>query len=320
MPALIQRRLERSSTAVEKYLTRYLITDSSFTKKMLDHITLYPGKRLRAQVTLLSGMGIKSRLTPVEKLAAAIECFHQATLIHDDVIDAAPIRRQQSSLNKQFGNQAAVMLGDYLLTQVMTMMFREMPETVQRIMAQAISRVCLGELEEIGATYQFDLSQPAYLKMIENKTAALFAAACQAGAVLGGHTPKRQAALRQFGLKLGMAFQITDDILDLIAPASKTGKQPKKDIIDGRITLPIIIALAQLPKKSQALLKRVIRQGKTQSKLLRGLLDQVQAIEQSRDLARTYHRAAIRSINQLPVSPVKTGLISLADFSVDRDY
>ncbi len=320
MPLSVKQRLKISLARVNEHLAAFLTVDFPFARKMIRHVLQTSGKQLRSRVTLLAALSKGPITTQVERLAAAIELFHQATLIHDDVIDHAHTRRRRSTLNQRYGNEAAVMLGDYLFTKTMHIMIHDLPARVQTISAQTITQVCLGEIEEIGMRHNTRLSWEDYEKIIHLKTACLFSAASECGALLAGHTPAMQRRFAAYGQALGMAFQIQDDWLDLLGSSQKLGKQPGIDLHEGHITLPVILAIKALPPKERNRFQRLLQQPDTTREMILPWLEKTQALQASRRIGEDYIRLAEKALAPLAPGPVKTELLNLAHFSIDREH
>ncbi len=320
MPLRVDQRLKTSLKRVRTHLVSFLTVDFPFAQKMVRYLLQTSGKQLRSRVTLLAALSKGPVPSRVERLAAAIELFHQATLIHDDVIDHASTRRRRTTLNQRFGNEAAVMLGDYLFTKIMHVMIHDMPARVQTISARTISQVCLGEVEEIGMRHNAHLSLKRYEKIIHLKTASLFSATCECGALLAGHTPVMQRRFAAYGRALGMAFQIQDDLLDMLGSQHKLGKKPGIDIHEGRITLPVIMALKTLRPRERLQLQHLLKQADTKREDILPWLEKSEALQASRRIGEKYIEEAVQALAPLPAGAVKTELLMLAHFSIDREH
>ncbi len=304
---------------IEKQLGRHLNARDRFVRYFINHITAARGKRLRAQLTVLAARVCGKVDSRVEHLAAAMEIFHHATLIHDDIIDQAERRRGRPSLNHRFSNEVSVMVGDLMFTQVMNILIRDMPERVQKIAANTASRVCIGEIQELRLRTAWQLTVNEYLAVIANKTASLFAGCCEGGAVLTGAPDRRTAKLKQYGRALGMAYQIRDDLLDLTGQTSRLGKTVGTDLKTGRITLPVILGLKRCRGEKRKQLLRKLRAGKYPQKSIFRTLKACGALEATRAMSEAYAEQARKALLSLPDSPDRQALISLARFAWERD-
>jgi octaprenyl-diphosphate synthase len=304
---------------VDRRLRGFLHTPDPWLRQLLGSASLTRGKRLRAQLTLLAAR-LCGRVTPaVYQLAAVLELFHAATLLHDDVLDEASRRRHRRTLNDHFGNAVAVLAGDYLFTQVMRVAFAELPPRVQALMARTAQQVCLGEIAEQRLRGRVSLTAQQYQRVIAQKTASLFAACGAGGAMLAAATPAQVERLRRFGLNVGLAFQIQDDLLDLTGRQARTGKPVGVDFKAGYLTLPVILGLRQLAGARRQALLRALRQGAAGLSGVRRLLAATQAFGQTAAVARTLVRNAERSLARFPESPAKRQLLALARLAVERD-
>jgi octaprenyl-diphosphate synthase len=240
--------IQKNLDEVEREVNRSLKREDPLQGDIYEHILLRPGKKIRPALVLFSAGINDSRITT---LAAAAEMIHLATLIHDDVIDEATLRRNQATLNKKWGNETAVLTGDNLFASAFFILTGGVGPEVIRILSRAAERMCAGEMGQIRHKFDLRLKEKDYLKIIAEKTGALMAACCQAGALLGGKDNKTMEILERYGLNFGTAFQIVDDCLDLTGEEGKLGKSLGSDIRKGKLTLPLIYFL----EKSKPALK-----------------------------------------------------------------
>ncbi len=313
------KKLSAVLAGIEKQLRRHLTANDPFVLYFLNYITKTRGKRLRARLTILAARVCGKVDSRVERLAAAMEIFHHATLIHDDIIDQADRRRSRPSLNHRFGNEVSVLVGDLMFTQVMNILIRDMPGRVQKIAAKTTGRVCIGEIQELRLRAAWQLTVNEYQDIIANKTASLFAGCCEAGAVLAGAPDRRVARLKQYGRALGMAYQIRDDLLDLTGRTSRMGKAVGTDLKTGRITLPVILGLKRCRGEKRRQLLRKLQTGKYSQKSISPALKECGALEATRAMAEAYTEQARKALLSLPDSPARQELISLARFAWERD-
>ncbi|MEW6517088.1 MAG: polyprenyl synthetase family protein [candidate division FCPU426 bacterium] len=304
---------------VDQRLRRLLKAPDPFLRRLLDLAGLTRGKRVRAQLTLLSAAAC-GRVTPAaQQLAAVLELFHAATLLHDDVLDGAGQRRHQRTLNAHFGNAVAVLAGDYLFTQVMRAAFGGLPTRVQELLASTAQQVCLGEIAEQRHRGRLNLTPAQYQRIIERKTASLFAACGAGGAMLAKGSPGQVESLRRFGMKMGLAFQIQDDLLDLTGRQARLGKPVGADFQTGHLTLPVILGLRQLRGAQRRALQRSLRQGAAGQAAVRRLLAGTAALVQTAARSQALVRLAERELDCFKESQVKRGLLALARMAVERD-
>ncbi|QDH14246.1 polyprenyl synthetase family protein [Formicincola oecophyllae] len=294
------------------------------------------GKRLRPLLTLaaarLCGYGGKPGEDRHVRLAACVEFIHTATLLHDDVVDESLLRRGHASANALFGNQASVLVGDFLFSRSFQLMTTDGSLAVMGILANASATIAEGEVLQM--TTQNDLSTPVdkYLEVIHGKTAALFAAACRVGVVAASGTPVQEQALERFGEGLGMAFQLVDDALDYVAEQETLGKTVGDDFREGKITLPVLTAWERGTEEDRAFWRRVIeRQGagadatnldeaaqKRDLHHAMKLIKQTGSIEATLDKARTYADQALAALAQFPESELKSLLAQTLTYTVNR--
>jgi len=306
---------------VEADLKSQLNSENIFVRRLLAHTGAGRGKRLRARLTLLSARALGVTDRRVERLAVAMELLHQATLVHDDVIDDSQQRRHRPTLNARFGNQAAVLAGDLILVKAVDLLLqRGFPAGINTIVVRSVSAVCLGEIQELNYYQNFNLTLVQYLEIISNKTASLLAAACESGAVLAEATQARTEKMARYGREFGMAFQIQDDLLDLTGQSESLGKPVGLDIKEGRVTLPVILGLRRCRGRERQRLLRELKSQGARSGIVLELLQSCGALAQTRELAGEYAQRARQSLAGLPKSAARAALMDLADFAVERNH
>jgi len=284
------------------------------------HLFTTPGKLLRPTLVFLS-----SRFGPGEdrevvlNLAESLELVHTASLVHDDVVDRAQMRRNIQTVNAKWNDDVALIVGDYLFAKAYALAAVLPKPEVIAIVAQTVFALCDGELGEITATPSLP-SETAYLDRIELKTASLYAACSQGAALLADAEPDHVAALGAFGTSLGMAFQITDDVLDLVGDEEEFGKTVGHDLLEGMPTLPMIYAVEERDGSSGELEARILAPAKTEHDM-RALLAEIRGSsgpERARQRALAFHDAALRALDRLPDRPERDALRDAADFVVSR--
>lgn len=315
---LVRKDLE----AVERLLERETRSDVKLVMQVSGHILSSGGKRFRPMLTLLSArlVGLRKKRELIA-YAAAMEFAHTSTLLHDDVIDEAELRRGQVSANRLFGNAPSVIIGDYLISKSFLLLLADHQLGVMRLISEIALKMAEGEAYQLSQKQRVDLSEAEYDRIIRAKTALLIQAACQVPAVARKAPKKLAAGLADFGYHLGMAFQIVDDVLDYSAGDKKWGKQVGKDFLEGKATLPVILAYHRAAPAEKKQLRRLFKQPAREFgefKNLLELLDKYHALHLARERAHRHVAAAQQSLAVFPPSPARIALASLADFVVAR--
>lgn len=225
---------------VEDELSKYLSCKNSTFSPLNNHISSLSGKRLRPAIVLLTSKMLNYQGQARIHLATAIELIHTATILHDDVIDEARIRRFKESVNFRWGNKIAILSGDAILARAMSILTNHTPQEVIKVVAQSVDEICAGEIEQIMKSYDPSLSEEVYLSILSKKTASLISACTRGVAILSSASGKETTALRKYGSKFGLAFQIIDDCLDLIGSEEEIGKEVLNDKSQGKLTLPLV--------------------------------------------------------------------------------
>ena len=289
-------------------------------REAVAHLFTTPGKLLRPTLVFLSSrFGPGTDREVVLNLAESLELVHTASLVHDDVVDRAELRRNVQTVNAKWNDDVALIVGDYLFAKAYALAAVLPKPEVIAIVAQTVFALCDGELGEITATRSLP-SEAAYLERIELKTASLYAASSQGAALLADALPEHVAALGAFGTNLGMAFQITDDVLDLVGDQTEFGKTVGRDLLEGMPTLPMIYAVEERDGSGASLEARILAPAKTDDDM-RALLEEIRASsgpERARQRALAFHDAAIRALGSLPDRPERDALREAADFVVSR--
>jgi octaprenyl-diphosphate synthase len=272
------------------------------------------GKRLRPSLVLLCAKVNNHWDEKAILVAAALELIHAASLVHDDVLDEASLRRKKATVNTRWGNESAILTGDYLYFKAFSILSRLEVPRISSIVSFAAEMMCEGEIIQTCKTYQLNLSEEDYLEIIEKKTASLMAASCEAGAVLSGSHPLIQKALANYGLNFGMAFQIIDDCLDLVSPSDKTGKSTYKDFAQGKMSLPLIYLVRKLTKEDKQKLNGFFRKDREE---IINLLREYETIEQSWQTTKEYLSRAKDQLKVLQDSKAKEALSLLSDYLLE---
>jgi len=288
---------------------------------LADHLINAGGKRLRPLLTVAASRLSGGRGEAALKLAAAVEFIHTATLLHDDVVDASQLRRGQTAAHLIWGAPPAVLVGDFLFARAFELMVETGVMRALEILARASRVIAEGEVLQMSRAHDLDLDQATYLEIITAKTAALFAAAAEAGAVSAGVSEPAARSLHDYGLNLGLAFQLADDALDYGGVTETLGKNAGDDFREGKATLPLILAMAKIPERERAFFERaVVRREQTEDdfRRARDLIVGAGALEATLALAADYAQRAKRALAAFPPSDWRDGLYSLADFAVSR--
>jgi octaprenyl-diphosphate synthase len=314
------RLYEQELKTVEDRI-KNLFKSHAFTIPLIgNHILDGGGKRLRPLILLLSAeiAGYKgdSRLT----LAGIIESIHTASLLHDDVIDGAEIRRGKSPAHSIWGNQVVILVGDFLYSNALRLAVQQKSQRIMEILSEATTRMTEGEILQLIKTGDPNITEGEYLDIISAKTAVLISAACRIGAILGSLPEDKENALARFGINTGIAFQMADDILDYMADEGKLGKRLGKDLKEGKITLPLIYLLKAASDTEIEEVKNIIKDGLKKRGLKRILKFFVEynAIELSLKKAQNLISDAKTELTIFPDSPAKKALFTIADYSLLR--
>jgi octaprenyl-diphosphate synthase len=305
--------------AVNTLIRQRLASNVVLINQISAHIIGSGGKRLRPMLHLLAARACAYRGNGHVLLAALIEFIHTSTLLHDDVVDESDLRRGRKTANAVWGNAASVLVGDFLYSRSFQMMVELDDMRIMRILADTTNRIAEGEVLQLLNIGNADTTEQAYLDVIERKTAVLFSAATRLGAVLAGLPSEQEEALAQYGLHLGSAFPIADDVLDYVSDADTLGKNIGDDLAEGKPTLPVIHAIANSSPGQAASLRRAIESGGLDSldNIIAAIRDSG-AIEHARSRAEHYAQAARSTLSALPASPARDALSLLADYSVNR--
>jgi octaprenyl-diphosphate synthase len=288
---------------------------------LAEHIIAAGGKRLRPLLTVGAARLAGGRGDAAQRLAAAVEFIHTATLLHDDVVDSSQLRRGKVAAHLIWGAPSSVLVGDFLFARAFELMVESGSLQALEILARASRVIAEGEVLQLTRAHDLKLSQAIYLEIIGAKTAELFAAAAEAGAVSAGADPRRAEALRRYGKSLGLAFQLTDDALDYSGSSEILGKNAGDDFREGKATLPLILAISRTGAREAEFWERVIgRKEQTEADFRRAreLVVGAGALEATLDLAADYADAAKQALSLFPAGEWREALDSLADFAVSR--
>jgi octaprenyl-diphosphate synthase len=305
--------------AVERLFHQELKSELACVNTLVKHVSRFRGKMLRPLLVLLSGKSVGTLSDAHVTIATVVEMVHMATLVHDDVLDEAELRRKGATINHLRGNEAAVLLGDYLISHSYHLCSSLDSQFASRVIGRTTNQVCEGELLQIDNRNNWDLDEETYLRIISLKTASLTAACCSLGAKLSGASEDDIGRLETYGLSLGTAFQIQDDILDVVGDTSVVGKTLGIDVEKGKMTLPMIHFLRTAPAEHQALLRSLLV-GKDADKAerVRNLVLPSKSIQYAQDRARQLVDRARTTIAELPDTEARRVLDTMAEFVVSR--
>ncbi len=287
------------------------------------YIVASGGKRLRPLLTLSTARMLGYEGDAHIGLAATVEFIHTATLLHDDVVDESALRRGQASANELFGNQASVLVGDFLFARAFELMVESGSLDVLRILSRASAVIAEGEVLQLSAQHNVATPESVYMQVIESKTAQLFAAACEVGAVTAGANDELCDSLRQYGLALGLAFQLVDDVLDYSAEQARLGKRVGDDFAEGKVTLPVILAYEAGDDAEKAFWRRTMQdQDMREGDLAyaQKLLGRHGTLDAAMNRARSVATEAAALLQAAPKGPIRDSLTDVLTFVVDRDY
>jgi octaprenyl-diphosphate synthase len=303
----------------ERIFQEELESRFAFVQHLVDHCADFHGKRLRPALVLLAGRAC-GLVTPAHSvLAAVVEMIHTATLVHDDILDEAMVRRHAATVNAEWGNETAVLLGDYLFTHAFHLAASLESTRACRWIGQATNRVCEGEMQQVHHRGDLELDEAAYFAIIEGKTAELTAVSCRLGAAYASAPESTVAALDRYGRELGIAFQIADDVLDIWGEERVTGKSLGTDLEKQKLTLPVIYLLRLVEPESAAEIRRQLAEATSdQRRLLRPYLESTGAIDRAWQRARHHVKQALEALDVLPESDAKSVLRILAQYVLRR--
>ena len=306
MDATIRRRLE---------------SDVALIREVAEYIIASGGKRLRPAMLLLAAGAAGYAGRHHHELAAVVEFIHTATLLHDDVVDESGLRRGRKTANAAFGNAASVLVGDFLYSRAFQMMLTVDDMRVMAVLAEATNTIAEGEVLQLLNVHNADTDEVRYLEVVRRKTAKLFEAATRLGAILGSAVPENEDGLARYGMHVGTAFQLIDDVLDYSGDLQETGKNLGDDLNEGKPTLPLIYALRNGSRAQAQIVRHAIEQGgRDDFAAVLEAITATGALEYARAQAAREAKLACSAIEQLPHSIYRDSLLQLADFAVNRTH
>lgn len=288
-----------------------------------DYLRASGGKRVRPALLLLSNyaVGANASNENVIRLATVMEMLHTATLVHDDIIDNADTRRNRQSVNARFGNQSAVLMGDWLYMSAFEISLKERSLEILDILTRLTRKMTEGELIQLTTLGKTDINETEYFDILQRKTAYLFSACCEIGAILGNATKERQNALKNYGMNLGTAFQLADDLLDFTAEEEILGKAAGADLLEGKLTLPLILLVKKEPAVRKDL-EKIMRDGNYERISREMLLEKLESFdlsEETREKAYSFARLARKNLELLPKTEYRSALEEIPGYMIERN-
>ena len=319
--AEIQSLAAGEMEAVNRLIRSRLASDVVLINQISDHIIAAGGKRLRPMLVVLAARALGNSGTAPHRLAAIVEFIHTSTLLHDDVVDESDLRRGRKTANALWGNAPSVLVGDFLYSRSFQLMVELDSMPVMRVLADTTNQIAEGEVLQLLHVHNPDTDEATYLRVIERKTAVLFAAATRLGALQAGASEAVQQRLHDYGMNLGLAFQIADDVLDYTADAADLGKNLGDDLAEGKATLPLIHAMRHSDATVRERLRTIVADG--DGAAMPEVLAAIHAtagLEYSQRRAMEYAQAAERALDGLDENDAVAALRGLAQYAVERKY
>ena len=325
LPSLepMMRLVESGMNAVNSVIIERMQSEIPLIPELAGHLIAGGGKRMRPMLTLASAELLGYQGTRHHLLAAAVEFIHTATLLHDDVVDGSDLRRGKHTANMIWGNNASVLVGDFLFTRSFELMVEDGSLQVLKILSGASSIIAAGEVAQLSAQRQLSTGEQKYMEIITAKTAVLFAAACRISAVVAERPEVEELALDAYGLNLGIAFQLVDDAIDYVSDSETMGKGVGDDFRDGKVTLPVILAMARGSDEERRFWQDAIMghiNGEEDLLHAKALLEQHGAIADTLERARHYGKLAIDALAPFPDGAAKDALVEAVEFAIRRAY
>jgi len=317
----LYRLIGSDMTAVDAVIRQRLHSEVALVQQVAEYIVHSGGKRLRPALVLLAAGAFDYRGTDHHQLAAVIEFIHTATLLHDDVVDASNLRRGRQTANALFGNSASVLVGDFLYSRAFQMMVAVNDMRIMQVLSDATNVIAEGEVLQLMNCHDANVDEEGYLQVIRYKTAKLFEAAAQVGAIIGGADAPVEGAMAVYGMHLGTAFQLIDDVLDYSGAELETGKHLGDDLAEGKPTLPLIFVLRNGRREQAASVRRAIEDGGRDNlpEILAAIRD-TGALEYARRRAAAEADLAAQALAVVPASQHRDSLLELCLFAVARTY
>lgn len=318
LPALIAPIAE-DMKAVDAVIRERLNSEVVLIRTIGDYIIGAGGKRMRPAMVLMVARALGYQGTDHQLLAAVVEFIHTATLLHDDVVDESDLRRGRDTANAVFGNAASVLVGDYLYSRSFEMMVEAGSMRIMQILSEATTVIAEGEVLQLLNVHDPDVSEERYLQVVRYKTAKLFEAAAQVGAVLAGATPEQEEAAAAYGRHVGTAFQLIDDVLDYSGDAAALGKNVGDDLREGKPTLPLIRVMEMGTPEQRELIRKAIETGDADFTAVEAAIRETDALGHTRRAAEAEAKKAFDALSCYPASIFQKSLLEFCSFAVQRD-
>ena len=317
----IQSLVQADLDATDKFICTELQSDIPLINQLVDYILKSGGKRIRPLLVLLSARAFDHQDQKQIDLAAAIELIHTATLLHDDVVDSSTLRRGHETANAIWGNEASVLVGDFLYSRAFQLIVKLQNIEILNIFSNATNIIAEGEVLQLLNCHDPDTTETSYFEVIQRKTAKLFEVATQIGTALTPYSTQQMAAMQNYGMNLGIAYQLIDDALDYNSCAEQTGKNIGNDLSEGKPTLPLIHALRKGTPAQIALVRKAIETGSADDlESIIEIIESTGAIKYTAEAAKQHALNANKLLKDIPDSPYRNALHQLAEFVVERNY
>ena len=318
---LLQTLLTADMAQVDQVIRTRLHSEVALVRQVSEYIIHSGGKRLRPALVVLSARAMGHTGNQHHELAAVVEFIHTATLLHDDVVDASNLRRGRDTANALFGNAASVLVGDFLYSRAFQMMVSLHSMRIMEVLSDATNVIAEGEVLQLMNCNDPDIDEAAYLRVIRYKTAKLFEAAGRLGAIVQDAPREQEDALGDYGMHLGTAFQIIDDVLDYSGTSEVIGKNVGDDLAEGKPTLPLLFAMRHGTQEQAEIIRNAILQGdSSQFNEILAIVQSTGALDHARQQAEAEAALAINALMAIPDSQYKTALLELSAFAVSREF
>lgn len=319
----IAAHFQKDMIEVNSLILNHMDSSVPLVKQVATYLIAAGGKRIRPLLTIAFSDLAGQVNDNAYKLGAAVEFIHTATLLHDDVVDESDQRRGKASANQSFGNKTPILVGDFLFSRSFQLMVGTNNIDALRILSDAAAIIAEGEVLQLSVHGKLDIERDTHLKVLEGKTAALFAAACESGALIGSATAETQQAARNFGLHMGLCFQIIDDLIDYSETKESSGKNQGDDFYEGKITLPIFIAFEHGNDDEKKFLEDVFKKearDKNDFDKTFALIEKYDTLNKTYEIAKDYHASAQAQLTNFAKSNTNEMLSSLLDFTLNRHF
>ena len=313
--------VESDFLAVNDFIVEQLYSEVALVESIGHYIVDAGGKRMRPVLTLLAARSCGIESQKHISMAAVIEFIHTATLLHDDVVDMSTLRRGRPTVNAEWNNPSSVLVGDFIYSRAFQILVQIGNMRIMEIIADTTNKIAEGEVLQLIAKNNPEFSEVSYMQVIESKTAILFQAAAQCGALLGNVEPDIEAALTEFGVRIGTAFQLVDDVLDYAGDAADLGKNIGDDLAEGKPTLPLIYAMENGTGSEKDLIREALKNEQLSGQILQDVIEIVRnsgGLEYTKNQAKTHAQAAQKRLAGLPESQFRHAMEAMVDFSVNR--